>query len=817
MIFHICNLTCDKYHDFNSFIPYGDVMQHNGLTRTAAATVLGSAGLSSAGSTRNAAACSGSVALDSDSPARTAAVAVSSSVRLRRGCPTRSAILGLIIPALVLSLVLFGFSVAAPPEAPGTDNGPAQRSESNKADETEIDPAAAVTPEAENQQAPCDSGGISTFPNQPAETEAVKPAITFADDVGRSIRDEAGKMRSELTDRAKPLFEREPVGFDGETISRAIRDAAGLPATLPGFIDSLREQGRILGITGSVIILLFLGLVSYSIFGRRRILAAAGSLVDPLADKLPEFAARLIRSLVLVAVVSLIPLLLLGLFSLSVALTGYEAAWFLLVGKLLKIWVAGALMIRLLREALTRGLLPVSPAHGKRIFRLAYMIILYIMLIVALYNATAALPVSDDYIALARFLISLSIVLAITPLLAKKRTLLELLPELPYGSYRIFRTGIDHLYYPLISATILTGFLWCAGYTRLCSILWLRSWAVLGVFIGVMIVYHLLRQPLDFWFDKTGAGDERARILYKSARRILMYVAGAAMILPILRLTGLGEPLLRLVSLPFLQLSGQDLSPRTFLQAFLILYCVLLASRLLRAWLDYSVYPSFGVEEGLGYAINTFIAYMSFTIGILAALRAVGLDFRVLMVFAGAAGIGIGLGMQSLAANLISGFIIVFGRKVRKGDWLQVGETIGQVREVTLRATKLRTRDNIEYLVPNSQLTAETIVNYTLSDPLIRVHIPLGVSYKSNPEEVSRIATEAAVRNPNVDRRHKPEIWFTGYGDSSIDFELLAWMDIRKLSRDELRSELYFEIFSALADAGIEIPFPQRDIHIKKG
>jgi small-conductance mechanosensitive channel len=146
-----------------------------------------------------------------------------------------------------------------------------------------------------------------------------------------------------------------------------------------------------------------------------------------------------------------------------------------------------------------------------------------------------------------------------------------------------------------------------------------------------------------------------------------------------------------------------------------------------------------------------------------------------------------------------------------------VGDTRGNVQEVGLRATKVRTRDNIEYLIPNANLTGGTIVNYTLSDPTIRVHVPVGVSYSSNPKEVEAILLKAAEGNERISKVKHPEVWFSGYGDSSLDFILLVWIDVRRVMENSVRSELYFTIFEDLAEAGIEIPFPQRDLHIRSG
>jgi small-conductance mechanosensitive channel len=219
----------------------------------------------------------------------------------------------------------------------------------------------------------------------------------------------------------------------------------------------------------------------------------------------------------------------------------------------------------------------------------------------------------------------------------------------------------------------------------------------------------------------------------------------------------------------------------------------------------------------MAYAINTFLNYLLLAIGLLFSMRAVGLDLRVLMVLAGAVGIGIGLGLQNVAANLVSSFLLVFGRRIKKGDWIQVGDRVGAVREVGLAATRVWTRDNIEYLVPNSDLTSNMITNYSMSDPLIRIHVPVGVSYKSDPKQVTEILLKAAATNPHVNKQREAGVWFTEYAESSLNFELLVWIDIRQVSPRAVRSDLYYSIFETLAEAGIEIPYPQRDIHIRSG
>jgi small-conductance mechanosensitive channel len=132
-----------------------------------------------------------------------------------------------------------------------------------------------------------------------------------------------------------------------------------------------------------------------------------------------------------------------------------------------------------------------------------------------------------------------------------------------------------------------------------------------------------------------------------------------------------------------------------------------------------------------------------------------------------------------------------------------------------LRATRVRTRDNIEYLIPNSDLISRTIVNYSLSSPMIRIDLPVGVSYNANPRDVERIMVEVAEKEPLVSAYEKPVARFVEYADSSINFELLVWIDVRSVARRKVKSDLYFAIFEQFRKAGIEIPFPQRDVHIR--
>jgi small-conductance mechanosensitive channel len=622
---------------------------------------------------------------------------------------------------------------------------------------------------------------------------------------------------AEVGEKARSLLDREPLGFDLGTIDRLRAWVLGLPLEIPKLIEHVMEQTRLLGFVGSLIMLAFLVAVFYSLFGQQKVLTRLEKAADPLRHYIPEAFYPYFLSLLRILVASLIPLLLFGVYSLIRASVSYRAPWFEITGSLLMLWAIGALLLNLLREALTREHLPIPSSHGKSVFRVARLVLMYILFSFAIFLGAEAFEIPDDFLALLGFGLSLTIVLASLLLLMKKKAILGVLPDLPYRSYQIFVRALTRYYFPAIFLTFLTGILWCIGYRDLCMAIWRMTWAVAGAFLGIMVAYHLLRGWLRQWAGRKGITDEAAQTLYHALSALLFYATVITLLIITLKLLGLAGPIQRALSFSVLKIGESPLSLWILVKATLILIAFVYFSRLLRAWLDYKVHPAVGVEEGLAYAINTFIHYTLLSIGFLVSLRAVGLDLRVLMVFAGALGIGIGLGMQSTAANLISGVSLVFGRRIKKGDWIHVGDTLGSVQEVGLRATKVRTRDNIEYLIPNADLTANTIVNYTLSDPLIRVHVPVGVAYSSNPKEVEAILLKAAEGNEKVNKSKQPEVWFCEYGDSSLNFELLVWMDVRKVTESRLRSELYFTIFEALAEAGVEIPFPQRDLHIRSG
>jgi small-conductance mechanosensitive channel len=641
------------------------------------------------------------------------------------------------------------------------------------------------------------------------------PEFGISQDVGDAASRQAGEVRQQIAKKARTLFKREPLGFDWQTAEYLYDRLTALPLQIPELMQALIEQSRLLGFVGSVLIFVFLVALVYSLLGQKRVMRRVVLLLAPQEGRIPKSIYPYILSAIRVVIAALFPLVLLAAFSLVSALVAYDAAWFRLIGRLLLLWSAGSLVINLLRELLIREFFGISPERGRSIYRPARLVVLYSVFAVGAYWAAVAFQLRQDVLALLQFVITLSIIAILFLLLLKKQALLSMLPDFPHTGYRKFVKFFTKYYYLLIVLSLFLGLLWGFGYRDLGRVVLVKIWASVGVYLLIMAVYHALIGVLKRWYERTDKDDEAAGLMFRSVKSLLVYAALLATALVVLNLLGLLGLLKHVMSFPVFVLGTTGVTLWIILEAVLILLAFVYSSRLLQAYLDYRVYPAFGVEPGLGYAINTFLKYLMLGVGFLIALNVVGLDLRFLFVFAGAVGIGVGMGLQSMAANIISGFTLIFGGKLRKGDWIEVADTMGRVTDIHLRATNVRTRDNIDYLIPNTEFITGTLVNYSLGSPLVRIEVPVGVSYDADPRQVSQILLDVAARERLVSKEKPPVVRFVEFGDNSINFELLIWINVRTTPRRRVRSELYFAIFSELAKAGIEIPFPQRDIHVR--
>lgn len=215
------------------------------------------------------------------------------------------------------------------------------------------------------------------------------------------------------------------------------------------------------------------------------------------------------------------------------------------------------------------------------------------------------------------------------------------------------------------------------------------------------------------------------------------------------------------------------------------------------------------------FAIQRIARYTFLALGVYLSLEAVGINLSSLAFLAGALGVGVGFGLQNIISNFISGLIILAEQPIAIGDRVEVGGTVGSVTAINLRSTTILSGDNISIIVPNSNLITGTVINWSHGDPRVRTRLPVGVAYGTDVEKLRTVLLEVAARNPGVLKEPAPDLLFVGYGDSAINFELAVWSMVT-LDRP-LRSDLYYEMHKALLENRIEIPLPQRDLHLRSG
>lgn len=263
------------------------------------------------------------------------------------------------------------------------------------------------------------------------------------------------------------------------------------------------------------------------------------------------------------------------------------------------------------------------------------------------------------------------------------------------------------------------------------------------------------------------------------------------------------------------KLGENDVSLGTILYliiSFLIL--TFLAKRLKKLLIE-QILVNTSMEPGARATVGTVTKFVFIVVGAVIIVQTAGIDLSALTLLAGALGVGIGFGLQNITDNFISGVIILFEKPIKVGDRIEVGDVQGNVTSISFRATQVLTNDNISIIVPNSEFISSRVINWSHNDRNIRFKIPVGVSYNEDPDKIKSILLEIADRNPHILKKPEPTVLFDEYADSSLNFFLAVWTTTHTDKPRILKSELYFEIFRKFKEHQVEIPFPQRDIHIK--
>jgi small-conductance mechanosensitive channel len=277
------------------------------------------------------------------------------------------------------------------------------------------------------------------------------------------------------------------------------------------------------------------------------------------------------------------------------------------------------------------------------------------------------------------------------------------------------------------------------------------------------------------------------------------------------------EHVKEILEIPLIRIGEIHITFWSILYLFAIFFLLLYLTAKARKWIAYKLLVRTKLDLGERLAIGSIFRYVVIAIGFMIILQTSGIDLTTLNILAGAVGIGVGFGLQNIANNFISGLIILFERPIKIGDRIQVGDVEGDVAHIGARSTTVITNDDISMIIPNSKFINEDVVNWSHTGPRVRFKIPVGVAYGSDVRLVEKLLLEVARENQDVLHDPPPTVRFMAYGDSALQFELRAWSSTLVHQKGKLFSDLNFGIYDKFKQHGVQIPFPQRDVHIRSG
>jgi small-conductance mechanosensitive channel len=271
----------------------------------------------------------------------------------------------------------------------------------------------------------------------------------------------------------------------------------------------------------------------------------------------------------------------------------------------------------------------------------------------------------------------------------------------------------------------------------------------------------------------------------------------------------------RILSYSLIKVGSFSITPLFLIKTALFLFVLIGVSKIMKRVLLGRVFSHLHIAEAQKFALGRFATYLFFFGGLFIGLQSLGLNLSSLLVFGGAIGVGVGLGLQNVVSNFVAGLVLLVEQPIRIGDRIVTGDTMGDVIRIAARSTWIRTNENVVVIIPNNDFINNPVVNWTANDDSVRINILVGVGYSSDPQKVRELLLQVATENPNVLEDPKSDVIFTGYGDNSLNFSLRVWTSQRAHTPAMLKSDIYFTLFRLFSDNGIELPFPQRDLHLR--
>jgi len=347
------------------------------------------------------------------------------------------------------------------------------------------------------------------------------------------------------------------------------------------------------------------------------------------------------------------------------------------------------------------------------------------------------------------------------------------------------------------------------------TLMWLMlQWIAVQVYVYLEKPHNLLTPVVSLL---------SAWLLIRIASKLLnndviaRIIAVVAWTVAILNIFGWLTPAVEILDSMSITLGEVRLTPLVIIKAGLSLWLSLWLAKVVVTFLDRQLKGSKNVTPAMR-VLTVKLLHLGLVIAaVLITVSAVGIDLTALAIFSGALGVGLGFGLQKIFSNLVSGVILLMDHSIKPGDVITVGQTFGWINHLGARYVSVITRDGIEHLIPNEILITERVENWSYSDNLVRLKIPVGISYKADVRTAMSLCIEAAKVTPRILSNPEPRCLLKGFGDSSVNLELRLWIDDPTNGRGNVLSEVLLGIWDRFHENGIEIPYPQRDLHLRSG
>jgi small-conductance mechanosensitive channel len=372
---------------------------------------------------------------------------------------------------------------------------------------------------------------------------------------------------------------------------------------------------------------------------------------------------------------------------------------------------------------------------------------------------------------------------------------LEALLETRLASWTRLRRLLEEAVH-LVPVAVVTLLLWVA------SLLVTRAGGetfLLGIVLTLLVAWMTIRLVSSMLLDRFWS----------------RLAAGAAWVLAALHIVGVLGPGLALLDGIGFSIGKVQLTLLSLLKATAVLLILLRLGAWLGDTAERRLRQVSGLTPSTTVLLSKIVKITLFTLVFLVALNSVGIDFTALAVFSGAVGVGVGFGLQKVVGNFVSGIILLLDKSIKPGDVIQMENVYGWITNLKGRYVSVVTRDGKEYLIPNEDLITQQVVNWSFSNRKIRLKVPIGISYGSDPRKAMELVVGAAEMMDRVIENPAPVCRLVGFGDSSVDLELRFWIEDPQNGTVNIRSDILLEVWDRFKEHGIEIPFPQRDVHLE--